>query len=82
MSLFSKPRPSGPEGAAASPAAPARGFDVVHVPLDGGGVGTMTKAQFDALPLEARIKLLVQGTLRFYRAGVEIAGPEALRADY
>ena len=82
MSLFSKRRASGPEGAAASPSAPARGFDVVHVPLEGGGLETMTKAQFDALPLEGRVKLLVRGTLRFYRAGVEIAGPEALRADY
>ena len=60
------------------------GFDHVELPSD-GGPGTKTrlsKLEFDALPLQERIGLLIQGTLRFYRGGSEVPPSEAMRAAY
>jgi hypothetical protein len=34
------------------------------------------------MPLQQRVGLLVQGTLRFYRGGREVAASEAMRAAY
>jgi hypothetical protein len=61
----------------------ARGFD--HVELPAGGdkpKARLSKHQFEALPLQERIGLLVQGTLRFYRGDQEVAASEAMRAAY
>jgi hypothetical protein len=72
----SPPRTSG--------AAPATGFDHVELPSDGvpGTKTRLSKLEFDALPLQERIGLLIQGTLRFYRAGSEVPPSEAMRASY
>jgi hypothetical protein len=75
--------------AAAGPAAPlqaaasAGGFDHVDVPSRGDEPRQrLTRRDFEALPLQQRIGLLVQGTLRFYRGDREIAASEAMRAAY
>ena len=62
----------------------ARGFDHVELP-SGDGDKTrkrLSKGQFEALPLQERIGLLVQGTLRFYRGDQEVAASEAMRAAF
>jgi hypothetical protein len=62
----------------------ATGFDHVDLP-PGGGQGARTrlsKREFDALPLQERIGLLVQGTLRFYRGDQEVSAADAMRAAY
>jgi hypothetical protein len=62
----------------------ARGFDHVEVPSGDGDNARkrLSKGQFEALPLQERIGLLVQGTLRFYRGGQEVAASEAMRAAF
>ena len=61
----------------------AGGFDHVEMPSAAGGPpARLTKPEFEALPLEQRVGLLVRGTLRFYRDGREIAPSKALRAAY
>ena len=73
-------RPAPPGGAAVT----ARGFDHVDLPAGGHDKPKMrlTKHQFEALPLQERVGLLVQGTLRFYRGDQEVAASEAMRAAY
>jgi hypothetical protein len=63
---------------------PATGFDHVDLPSSDGPEGRrrLSKAEFDRLPLQERIGLLVQGTLRFYREGREVPPSEAMRAAY
>ena len=70
-----------PSGGAASAAAKAR-YDEVSAPGPGGEPQRMSRQQFESLPLESRVRLLVQGTLRFYRAGEEIPATEAMRSAY
>jgi hypothetical protein len=62
----------------------ARGFDHVEVPSGDGDKPKrrLSKGQFDALPLQERIGLLVQGTLRFYRGDQEVTASEAMRAAF
>jgi hypothetical protein len=63
--------------------ASAGGFDHVDVPSRGDQPRQrLTKRDFEALPLQERIGLLVQGTLRFYRGDREIAASEAMRSAY
>ena len=72
---------SGPSGTLATAA--AGGFDHVDVPSRGDEPRQrLTRRDFEALPLQERIGLLVQGTLRFYRGDREIAPSEAMRAAY
>jgi hypothetical protein len=73
--------------AAAGPRGPREtvdaGFDHVDVPSRGDAPRQrLTRRDFEALPLQERIGLLVQGTLRFYRGDREIAASEAMRAAY
>jgi hypothetical protein len=71
--------------AAAGPREPAapRGFDHVELPARGDEPrARLTKVEFEALSLQERVGLLVQGTLRFYRGDLEIAASEAMRASY
>lgn len=61
----------------------AGGFDHVEVPSgDDKTRKRLDKQQFEALPLQERIGLLLQGTLRFYRGGREVPATEAMRAAY
>ena len=72
---------SGPRGTLGT--VDAGGFDHVDVPSRGDEPRQrLTRRDFEALPLQERIGLLVQGTLRFYRGDREIAPSEAMRAAY
>jgi hypothetical protein len=70
-----------PAGGAPSSAGKAK-YDEVSAPGPGGEAQRMTRQQFESLPLESRVRLLVQGTLRFYRDGQEIPATEAMRSAY
>ena len=70
--------PASPGGA--SPAGVR--YEEVSAPGPDGEPQRMSKQQFESLPLENRVRLLVQGTLRFYRAGQEIPPTEAMRTSY
>ncbi len=87
MGLFDKlagagDRPGSRHGNAAPSVTAAMGYDRVHIPMPGGESKQLTREQFEALALEDRIRLLVQGTLRFFRADEEISSGEAMRAEY
>ena len=70
-----------PPGGAPSGAGKAK-YDEVSAPGPGGEPQRMSRQQFENLPLESRVRLLVQGTLRFYRDGQEIPATEAMRSAY
>jgi hypothetical protein len=57
-------------------------YDEVSAPGPDGEPQRMSKQQFERLPLENRVRLLVQGTLRFYRGGEEIPPSEAMRSAF
>lgn len=83
MTLLDRVRASAAGPHTVAPAAAAGGFDHVDVPPRGGAPRQrLTRRDFEALPLQERISLLVQGTLRFYRGEREIAASEAMRAAY
>jgi hypothetical protein len=83
MSLLDRVRDTAAGPRTVPPAAAAGGFDHVDVPSRGDVPRQrLTRRDFEALPLQERIGLLVQGTLRFYRGDREIAASEAMRAVY
>lgn len=81
--LFSRLLGKDPDGGdARSPGAPKSGeaaasYDEVRVPGP-EGEKPFTKAQFEALPLVERIRLLAGGHLRFLRQGQEISAADAM----
>jgi hypothetical protein len=76
-----KGTPGSPPVTAASRESKER-YDEVSAPGPDGEPQRMSKQQFERLPLENRVRLLVQGTLRFYRGGEEIPPSEAMRSAY
>jgi len=60
----------------------AYGFDRVEIPGDEGEPERLSKREFEALPLQERVGLLVQGTLRFYRGARQVTPSEAMRSAY
>jgi|RhiMetdeSRZDD1v2_1073273.scaffolds.fasta_scaffold1213208_2 hypothetical protein len=60
----------------------SRGFDCVKVAAADGRVKLLSPREFEALPLEERIHVLVRGTARFFRGDEEIASGEALKSAY
>lgn len=83
MSLFDRvfKGPSASPGGPASSEAAVR-YDEVAAPGPDGQAERMSKQQFESLPLENRVRLLVQGTLRFYRNGNEVPPSEAMRTAF
>ena len=65
-------------GEPAAPA-PAAGYDFVEVPTQEGSVQRMSRSQFEAQPLAARIRILVDGTAVFFRGDVVVPASEALK---
>ena len=59
--------------------APAGGYDFVEVPTVEGAVQRMSRSQFEAQPLAARIRILVDGTAVFFRGDVVVPASEALK---
>jgi hypothetical protein len=83
MTLLDRVRAAAAGRQGALDVAPAGGFDHVDLPSRGDEPRQrLTRRDFEALPLQQRIGLLVQGTLRFYRGDREIAASEAMRAAY
>ena len=82
MSLLDRMRASMAPSAAGASAADAPGFDHVEVPQSDGTTRRLDRGAFEALPLQERIGLLVQGTLRFYRGHAQVAPSEAMRSAY
>src|SRR5262249_59941923 len=81
VSLLDRVRASvGPS--APDPSATTFGFDHVEIPKGDGSTRRLDRTSFEALPLQERIGLLVQGTLRFYRGHAQVAPSEAMRSAY
>jgi hypothetical protein len=74
---------AGPRSAPAH-AGRAAGFDYVEVPSPGADLPSqrLSKREFEAMSLQERVGLLVQGNLRFYRGDQEVPPSDAMRAAY
>jgi hypothetical protein len=71
------PTPDNPPPGA--PPKPGGGFDRVGIPDANGSLKIVTKAEFENLPLGDRVKLLMSGTLHFYRGQERLSARDALR---
>jgi hypothetical protein len=56
-----------------------KGYDQVVVPAPGGGKRSLSRKQFEALPLRERVSFLIDGTAQFFLDGRPIAASEAMR---
>ncbi|HKC59779.1 MAG TPA: hypothetical protein VKB92_06820 [Myxococcales bacterium] len=56
-----------------------KGYDQVVVPASGGGTRSLSRKQFEALPLRERVSFLIEGTAQFFLDGRPIAATEAMR---
>jgi hypothetical protein len=60
--------------------APTRkGYDKVVVPAPGGGTRSLTRKQFEALPLRERVSFLIEGSAQFFLDGSPIPASDAMR---
>ncbi len=55
------------------------GYDRVEVPEAGGGKRSLTRKQFETLPLRERVSYLIEGTAQFFLDGRPISASEAMR---
>ncbi len=55
------------------------GYDHVLVPSPGGGTRSLTRKQFEELPLRERVSYLIEGTAQFFLNGLPIAARDAMR---
>jgi len=56
-----------------------KGYDRVDVPAPTGGRRSLTRKQFENLPLRERVSYLIEGTARFFVDGRPISASEAMR---
>jgi hypothetical protein len=56
-----------------------KGYDRVVVPERGGGTRSLTRQQFETLPLRERVAYLIEGSAQFFRDGRPISASEAMR---
>jgi hypothetical protein len=56
-----------------------KGYDRVEVPAPGGGTRSLTRKQFETLPLRERVSFLIEGTAQFFLDGRPIPASEAMR---
>jgi len=56
-----------------------KGFDRIAIPTPDGQTRSLTKTEFENLPLSERVKLLMGGGLQFFRGDKPITAREALR---
>ena len=61
------------------PAPSSSGYDRIGVPAENGEMRYLTRPQFEALPLQERVSLLMKGKLQFFREGSPISARDALR---
>ena len=64
---------------AGDPAAAGGGYDRLGIPRGNGEMQFVTRTEFEKLPLGDRVRLLMGGTLKFFRNGKEIPARDALR---
>jgi hypothetical protein len=65
VALFSRPNSS-------------RSFDTAKLELPSGQIQQLTREEFDAMPLDQRVRALLSKNLKFYKDGVQVASKEAL----
>jgi len=56
-----------------------KGYDRVVVPESAGGTRSLTRQQFETLPLRERVSYLIEGSAQFFRDGRPISASEAMR---
>ena len=56
-----------------------KGYDQVEIPAPGGGTRSLTRKQFETLPLRERVSYLIEGTAQFFLDGRPISPSEAMR---
>lgn len=57
----------------------AAGYDRVVVPAPGGGTRSLSRKQFESLPLRERVSYLIDGTAQFFLLGRPVQPREAMR---
>jgi hypothetical protein len=77
MATHSNDSPKAAPGGA--PAAAGGGYDRLAIPRPNGDLEYLTRAEFETLPLGDRVRLLMGGTLKFFRDGQEVPARQALR---
>ena len=55
-----------------------KGYDRVVLPLPGGGTRSLTRKQFESLPLRERVAFLIDGTAQFFLADQPVLAREAM----
>jgi 2-phospho-L-lactate guanylyltransferase (CobY/MobA/RfbA family) len=55
-----------------------KGYDRVVVPASGGGTRSLTRKQFENLPLRERVAFLIEGTAQFFLADQPVPAREAM----
>jgi hypothetical protein len=55
------------------------GFDVAEVEQLDGSRQSMSRAEYEAMPLSERISLVLRRQVEFYRDGVKVSPQEALK---
>jgi len=63
------------------PSIRARGYDVATIQEENGTRRSVSRLQYEKLPLAERIRLVLQGRVEFYREGVRIPANEALKVS-
>jgi hypothetical protein len=66
---------------AAPPASRARGYDRATIHGEDGTKRSVSRVQYEQIPLTERIRLLLQDRVEFYREGVRVPANEALRVS-
>jgi hypothetical protein len=63
------------------PPPPARGFDIAKLKQADGSLRSLSRPEYEALPLAQRITLVLQRQVEFYRGGVKILPHEAFKVS-
>jgi hypothetical protein len=65
----------------ASAAPDGGGFDLARIEDEGGGQRSLSRPQYEKLPLADRIRLVLQDRVRFFRNGQPVPANEALKVS-
>ena len=60
---------------------PTSGFDVAKLKQADGSLRSLSRPEYQALPLTQRITLVLQSQVEFYRGGVKIPAHEAFKVS-
>ena len=56
-----------------------KGYDRVVVPAPEGGTRSLSRKQFEGLPLRERVSYLIEGSAQFFLDGLPISASDAMR---